>query len=205
MKRAGAIGLTGGIACGKSEVAGVLRGEGIPVYDTDTAAHALLEPGHWVYEKVAQEFGHSYVGPDGGIDRRKLGELVFNDAGQRDVLNRIMHPVIIEGMLAWLDDQLSRVEHAVVMVPLLYETGADQYVEKVLAIAADEERVIERLRNRGLTRDQSMARINSQMPLAEKTARADAVIWNNNDLPALKKSVLEIWNKQILGKEIEHE
>jgi len=198
MKRPGAIGLTGGIACGKSETAGVLRSEGIPVYDTDVAAHALLEPGHWVYEKVVQVFGRHYVRAEGGIDRRKLGELVFRDSGQREILNQIMHPVIFKAMLEWLDDQLTRVDHAVVMVPLLYETGAEKYVEKVLVIAADEERVIERLRNRGLTREEAMARINSQMPLAEKIRRADAVIWNNDDVSALRKTVVEIWKDKIL-------
>jgi len=198
MKRRGAIGLTGGIACGKSEVAGVLRDEGIPVYDTDTAAHALLEPGHWVYEKIIQEFGLEYVRPEGGIDRRKLGELVFHDSAQREKLNQIMHPVIFKTMLEWLDDQLTRVDHAVVMVPLLFETGAEKYVEKVMVIAADEQRVFERLRNRGLTREDALARINSQLPLTEKVRRADAVIWNNDDLSALKKSVVEIWNNKIL-------
>lgn len=198
MKRAGAIGLTGGIACGKSEVAGVLMAEGIPVYDTDAAAHALLEPGHWVYEKVVQEFGRAYLRAEGGIDRRKLGSLVFGDAERREALNTIMHPVIFDMMQTWLDDRLSRVDHAVAMVPLMYETGADRFVEKVLVVAADEAKVLERLRNRGLSAPEARARIASQMPLADKIARAHAVIWNNEDLPALKKSVLEIWNSKII-------
>lgn len=197
MRQKWAIGLTGGIACGKSEVAGILMAEGVPVYDTDTAAHSLLVPGHWVYEKTVQEFGLDIVNAEGIIDRRKLGARVFSDKASRDRLNGIMHPEIFRLMNEWLREQLATHDQAVAMVPLLYETGAETWFDRVIAVAAKESLVMSRLNARGLTRDEAKARIASQMPLEEKVRRADVVIWNNEDLHALRSATLKAWKDLI--------
>jgi len=203
MKNRGAIGLTGGIACGKSEVAGILRREGVPVLDTDAVAHGLLTPGHWVFEKVVQAFGREYLDHEGGINRRKLGKYIFDHDDARSELNRIMHPVILSEMEQWIKETLKNNAHAVAIVPLLFETGADELVEKVLVVAADDHRVRARLQDRGWTDEEISARIQAQLPLESKIARADSVIWNNEDLPALREATRNIWNQTILGKEKE--
>ncbi|HMP89931.1 MAG TPA: dephospho-CoA kinase [Kiritimatiellia bacterium] len=199
----GAIGLTGGFGCGKSEVAGMLRAGGIPVLDTDAMAHELLAPGHWVFEKIVHEFGRDYMNEEGGINRRKLGRYIFEDDAAREKLNRIMHPVILADMELWLNDELTRHAHAVAMVPLLFETGSDAIMNKCLVVAADDPLIYARLRQRGWTDVEISARIRSQLPVQEKIRRADGVIWNNEDLSSLRKRTWDTWNKIVLGKENE--
>jgi dephospho-CoA kinase len=201
MMQKGAIGLTGGIACGKSSVADVLKRDGIPVLDTDAIAHAMLKPDHEIFAKVVETFGREYVDDDGLIDRRKLGALVFGDAVARKKLNAIIHPEIFSVMHEWLGETLKNNRNALVVVPLLYETAVHDRFEKILVVAADMKNVVERLSRRGLTTAEAEARIASQLPLAQKVARADGVIWNNGDLSDLVAETRRIWNKIILGKE----
>jgi dephospho-CoA kinase len=201
MMKNGAIGLTGGIACGKSTVAEILQRDGIPVMDTDAVAHSLLSPDHRLFEKIVQQFGSEFVNAEGLMDRNKLGNHIFADSSEREKLNAIMHPEIFSMMHLWLNEQLAKHRYALVIVPLLYETAVENEFEKVLVVAADEKRVLDRLRNRGLTEIQARLRIQSQLPLADKMARADGVIWNNGDLTDLMIETRRIWNKTILGKE----
>lgn len=188
-----AIALTGGIACGKSEVAGILKSGGIPVIDTDAVAHSLLQPGQPVFEKVKNVFGNKCESPEGGIDRKKLGAIVFSDPEARGQLNAIMHPVIYEKVRDWLADQAK--PHAVAMIPLLYETGVAKDFEKVLVVASDEEHALRRMHARGWTDAEARARVAAQWPVAEKVRRADAVIYNNDDLEALKGETWKAWKK----------
>jgi len=201
MKQNGAIGLTGGIACGKSTVAEILQRDGIPVLDTDAVAHNLLRPDHWMFEKVIQQFGSEFVSAEGLIDRRKLGNHIFANAADRERLNAIMHPEIFSVMHRWLNEQLNKCRHALVIVPLLYEAAVEGDFEKVLVVAAEEKVVMNRMRARGLTEMQARLRIQSQLPLEDKVTRADGVIWNNGDLTSLMIETRRIWNKTILGKE----
>jgi len=199
MKREHAIALTGGLACGKSEVAGFLAGMNIPVMDTDALAHALLAPGHWLFEKVVAEFGREYVTAEGTVDRRKLGRRVFSDAEARGRLNALMHPVIYDEVFAWLDRQAGG--YAAAMVPLLFETGMEGSFGRVLVVASEEALMIRRMRTRGWTEEEARARMAAQWPLEEKVRRADAVIWNNDDLPALRQATHLAWQKITAGKE----
>ncbi|MGA1194838.1 MAG: dephospho-CoA kinase [Kiritimatiellia bacterium] len=197
----GAIALTGGIACGKSEVAGILREQGVPVLDTDAVGHKLLVPGYAAFEQVLSVFGQGILDEEGAIDRRKLGAMVFADGEARDRLNAILHPAIYHETFAWLDEQRATHRHVVAMVPLLYETGADKRFEKVIVVAADEDIMMRRMRMRGWTDDEALARMKAQMSLREKVRRADVVIWNNEDLPSLKARALEAWLEVTEGKE----
>lgn len=197
----GGIALTGGIACGKSEVAGILRAMGVPVLDTDTVGHQLLVPGHAAFEQVLSVFGSGILDTEGSIDRRKLGALVFADDEARDRLNAILHPAIYHATFVWLEEQLNHHRHAVAMVPLLYETGAEKRFEQVMVVAADEAIMLRRMRMRGWTDDEARARMKAQMSLREKVRRADTVIWNNEDLPSLKARALEAWHHVTEGKE----
>jgi dephospho-CoA kinase len=196
-----AIALTGGIACGKSEVAGILREQGVPVLDTDAVGHKLLVPGYAAFEQVLSVFGQGILDEEGAIDRRKLGAMVFADGEARDRLNAILHPAIYHETFAWIDEQRVTHRHVVAMVPLLYETGADKRFEKVIVVAADEDIMMRRMRMRGWTDDEALARMKAQMSLREKVRRADVVIWNNEDLPSLKARALEAWLEVTEGKE----
>lgn len=201
MKRDGAIALTGGIACGKSEVAGFLARLGVPVLDTDMVGHRLLEPGQDVHERVVSEFGRGILRAEGGIDRRVLGAIVFADAAARARLNAIVHPSVYHEVDRWLAGVLTGSSRAVAMIPLLFETGAEKHFESVIVVASDEDHVLSRLQARGLTHEQARQRIAAQWPVGEKVARADAVIWNNGSLADLEKETLKIWSKLEPGKE----
>lgn len=196
-----AVALTGGLACGKSEVAGILRGEGVPVIDTDALAHALLAPGHRVFEQVVATFGKYYLTEEGAIDRRKLGRLVFQDPAARATLNGLMHPAIYDEVFAWIDREHQTHAAAVAMIPLLYETGMETRFDAVIAVASDEALMIRRMLTRGWTEDDVRARMAAQWPVAEKARRAGYVIWNNEDLSALKEQVLITWRAVMEGKE----
>lgn len=193
-----AVALTGGIACGKSEVAGILRAGGVPVIDSDALAHELLVPGHRIYEQVQVAFGGEAASAEGGIDRKKLAALVFGDAGARAKLNAIMHPEIYRRIFAWLAEQSA--SHAVAMIPLLFETEAAEKFDRVLVVAADEAHAVRRMKARGWSEDEARARMAAQWPVAEKVRRADAVIYNNDDLSVLKGETWKAWKKITEGK-----
>lgn len=201
MNSAGVIGLTGGIACGKSEVAGFLSAMGVPVLDTDVVGHRLLEPDHWVYEKVVQEFGRQFVREEGGINRRALGQLVFGNEEARLKLNAIMHPEIFSETNQWVEANRIPDGYIVVVIPLLFENNAESRFEKIIVVSADEQRVMDRLQIRGYSEDEAVSRIKAQMPVEDKISRADYVIRNNGSLEELQKETERIWKTNILGKE----
>lgn len=187
------IGLTGGIACGKSEVAAILRGKGVPVLDTDAVAHALLQPGQAVFDAVIAAFGKMYLTDEGTVNRKALGTLVFGDDDARKKLNGLMHPEIYRQSAAWVIEQRATHPWVVVMIPLLFENGADHRFEKIVVVAADEAVMLKRMAARGWTEEASQARMRAQWPVAEKVRRADAVIWNNGDLEALNEATWKAW------------
>jgi len=194
------IGLTGGVGCGKSTVASILKEHGIPVLDTDVVAHELLETGNHIQEQVIAAFGETFRNGS-SVDRKKLGKLVFSDQEALKKLNAIMHPEIFRRMRQWLDQVLANNQRAVVEIPLLYETGAQRWCDKVVVVASDEPVTLQRLSRRGWSEQKARARIKAQWPLDEKVKRADAVIWNNGDLETLSLETMKIWNNMILGKE----
>ena len=202
MKRVRVIGLTGGVGCGKSTVAQIITRLGVPVLDTDAVAHELLLPGSPVLERVISEFGETYRNGN-GLDRRKLGKRVFADRKALERLNALMHPDVFQRMHQWLAETLAGHEQAVVMIPLLFETGAERWCDAVITVAADEHVVLQRLADRGWSETEARARMGAQLPLAEKVKRADAVIWNNEGLDALSQAVMKIWNTMQCGKEAE--
>lgn len=195
MKAGRTIALTGGVASGKSSVASVLEKIGVPVLDTDVIAHELLMPGHAVCDAVIDAFGRGLVKDDGSLDRRALARLVFSDALARARLNGLMHPAIYEQVFAWIAQQKPYHAAVVVVIPLLYETGMAARFDRVLVVAADEEIAIRRMLTRGWTREEAVARLAAQMPLAGKIKQADAVIWNNSDLRVLEEETLRIWSQ----------
>lgn len=170
------VGLTGSIAVGKSYVLEVLRELGCMTFDADEIAHDLILPGRAGYRPVIDAFGEAILGQRGLINRTKLGEVVFNDRSSREKLNAILHPLVIREQDRILSEtsKLHPDGIAVVDAALTIESGGYKRFDKLIVVFCDEEVQIERLMKRsGLTRDQALARISSQMPSSEKRTYAD--------------------------------
>lgn len=187
------VGLTGGIASGKSAVAEILKSENIPVVDADEVSRAVMRPGSPLFQQIVQAFGHDVLNPEGDLDRAALGEKVFSNPQALERLNGLTHPVI----WAEMQRQVSQLEEnhplVVVMVPLLLENGRQQWVDEVWVVSLPREVQKARLMARNqLTEAQAEARISAQMPLADKLKLADRVIDNSGDLSQLRRSLLQV-------------
>ena len=173
------VGLTGGIATGKSFVLGVLNELGCEVLDSDQTAREVVEPGQPAFEEIVAYFGEQVVTEDGRLDRVKLGAIVFSDAAKREKLNSIVHPKVYEAQARWLGEIDRRNPQAVAIIDaaLLVETGSYRRFDKLIVVYCEPEIQLERLMARNnLTREEAVARISSQMPSAEKLKFADFVI-----------------------------
>ncbi|HJY85393.1 MAG TPA: dephospho-CoA kinase [Candidatus Acidoferrales bacterium] len=189
------VGLTGGIACGKSTVAAMMRELGCVVFEADPLAHRLIEPGQPAYEEVIQEFGRQVCAPDGRIDRARLGQIVFADRLKLSLLNHIVHPRVAESLNRELV-ALERVEpRAVVVVEaaLIIEAGYHKRLDRLVVVWCLPEQQIERLMDprlgRGMTRQQAEQRISAQMPLDEKRRLADDEIDCSGSLEKTRRQV----------------
>jgi dephospho-CoA kinase len=172
------IGLTGGIASGKSTVAALLRERDCQVLDADVLTHELLEPGQAAYDEVVREFGPEILTPGGTVDRRALGAMVFSDSAKRARLNQIIHPRIQQIAAGWFSalDRPGGPDFAFEDAALILEAGAKRNFDRVVVCWCRPEQQIERLTTRGLTAEQAERRIASQMPIDEKRGLADEVI-----------------------------
>jgi dephospho-CoA kinase len=172
------VGLTGGIACGKSTVASLLRDLDCMVLEMDPIGHELLEPGQSAYDEIVRDFGDSILGPGDAVDRAKLGAVIFNDSAKRLRLNQILHPRILDVVQKWFA-ALARPggpEFAVVEAALIVETGFHKSLDNLIVCWCRPEQQRERLLERGLSREEAALRIAAQMPADEKRQLADEVI-----------------------------
>jgi dephospho-CoA kinase len=181
------IGLTGGIACGKSTLAEGLRARGWHVIDTDLIAKQVLEPGQETCKKVIDAFGPSILQPDQSIDRKVLGRLVFADPQLRAKLNEITHPAIRS---LWQREREERVrtyptQSLAVMIPLLFECALEPAFSAVWCVGASRRAQMTRLAARGLSEQEAADRIASQEPVADKMARANIAFWGEGTPAAL--------------------
>jgi dephospho-CoA kinase len=188
------IGLTGGIASGKSTVANMLIEKGITVIDADIIAKQAVERGMPAYRQIIDEFGEDILLENGDIDRRKLGALVFTNEQKRLALNSIVHPAVREEMLKRRDESIANQETFVVLdIPLLFESKLESLVDKIIVVSVTKELQLGRLIKRNqLTEEEALSRIRSQMPLEEKVSRADNVIDNSGTLEETKQQLEEI-------------
>ena len=172
------IGLTGGIASGKSTVAAMLRDRDCPILDADAIAHELLEPGQDAYKEVVREFGEGILVRGDAVDRSKLGAIVFADAQKRERLNQIMHPRIQQIVAEWFRrlDRPGGPDFAFEDAALILEAGAKKNFDRVVVCWCKPEQQIERLRERGVSPEDAQRRIAAQMPMDEKRRLADDVI-----------------------------
>lgn len=174
------IGLTGGIATGKSTFSALLRARGAPVVDADALARAVVAPGSATLAEIARAFGPELLQADGSLDRKRLGDRVFADPAARRRLEAITHPAIRAAMLAETL-RLAGEGHALVFydAPLLYEVGLDAVLDAVVVVWAPPELQRRRLVDRdGLSPAEADARLAAQLPVDDKAARADVVIEN---------------------------
>ncbi|MDT9756448.1 MULTISPECIES: dephospho-CoA kinase [Heyndrickxia] len=186
------IGLTGGIASGKSTVSNMLKAKGFTIVDADIAARKVVEPGEPAYEQIIEAFGEGILLEDLTIDRKKLGALIFADEALRMKLNSIVHPAVRAWMTREKDRAIENGEKTVFLdIPLLFESRLTYMVERTILVYVDEETQLKRLMARnGLSEKEAQMRIRAQMPLSEKKALADAVI-DNNGSPEETKQQLE--------------
>lgn len=172
------VALTGGIATGKSYVLDRFRALGVPCLDADELAHGVMAAGTEASSAIGARFGAEMLTPDGAVDRRRLGPVVFADRAARQDLEAIVHPAVYRAITAGLRafDLTERPPLAVVDIPLLYETGRHQDFDRVVATLCPRSTQIERLMARGLTEADAELRLAAQMPAEEKAARAHHVI-----------------------------
>ncbi len=185
------IGLTGGIATGKSTVAKVLHRKGVAVINSDELTHQAMVPGEPGYDRVITEFGSKVLSPDGKVNRRLLGEIVFKDRAARKKMEGIIHPIVIRGIRQELKHYSKGGARIVLVeVPLLFEVGLMDLFDYIWVVSSSYERQLQRLMERDrLTEAEAKQRIATQMSLEEKEKRADAVIKNDNGLDLLEEQV----------------
>jgi dephospho-CoA kinase len=189
------VGLTGGIGCGKSTVASMMRELGCHVFDADQIARQVVEPGQPAYDEIVREFSREILLPDGALDRAQIAAIVFGDPARLARLNAIVHPWV----LAQHDRDLERLERddpagiGVVEAPLLMESGYYKRLQRVILAVCTPEQQIERLTDprsgRGMTREQAEARIAAQMSLAEKRRLATDEIDCSGTLEETRRQV----------------
>ena len=194
MKR---VGLTGGIATGKSHVRAVFEALGVPTIDADVLAHKAVAPGSAAFEAVKARFGPSVLDSAGGLDRRKLGSVVFADPQARKDLEGIIHPEVVEAIDRWFSSLDARVHpFAIADVPLLYEASRERDYDVVIVTACELPTQIRRVMARdGISEGEAKQRIAAQLPIEEKVRRADHVIGTDGLLASTNAQVHEVYKR----------
>jgi dephospho-CoA kinase len=191
------LGLTGGIASGKSAVAAMLREMGFAVLDADSLAHKLIEPGQPAYDEVLQEFGQSVLAPGGRVDRAKVSAIVFNDRAKLKRLNAIVHPRVAEIVLhQFVEWQRSGMRDAAfVEAALLIESGIHKNLDGLVVAWCHPDQQLERLLTRGLSEAEARRRIAAQLPVEEKLRLATEKIDCSGSLEETRRQVQALATK----------
>ncbi len=192
------VGLTGGIATGKSTVGAMFVELGCHLIESDQIAHQLFEPGQAVHAAVVKQFGNRVLALDGTIDRQILGDIVFKDPKARAKLNSLVHPAIIQRQQEWLKDMEAQDPHGIAIVDaaLMIEVGTYKNYDKVIVVTCSPEIQRERLRARSaLSEEKIESRIRSQMPNEEKTKYADFVIDNSGSVESTRVQVETVYQQ----------
>jgi dephospho-CoA kinase len=196
------IGLTGGIGTGKSEVASILEDLGAVIINADQVGHRAYSPHTEAWNEVVKAFGEGILQPNGEIDRKQLGAIVFGDPGQLARLNQIMHP----RMARLVSEEIEKLREegaaaVVVEAAVLIEAGWDELVDEVWTTESPEETVVDRLMTRnGLNRAEVVKRVQAQMSSEARSARSQVVVGNSADLAGLKNTVRNLWETRVKGK-----
>lgn len=195
------VGLTGGIACGKSTVAKMFAQFGAHVVDADALVHELYRPGQEVYLELARRFGPEIVKPDGEIDRARLAALAF-DGGRVEELNKIVHPAVVRRQEQWMREISAKDPQAVVMVEaaLIFEAGAHGRFDKIIVVTCNPAQKVERMARRaGLSEPEARAEVErrsrAQLPDAEKMRRADFIIDNSGPVEITRHQARSVYSE----------
>lgn len=193
------IGLTGGIATGKSTVSRMLEARGVRIVDADLIARDVMNPGQPLLAAVAKRFGPEFLLPEGGLDRRRMAEHIFKRPEERQALNAIVHPAIRAEIRSQVDAAEAADPNSIVAadIPLLYESGLEELYDKVVVVYVPRSVQLERLALRdGLSPEQAEGRLNAQWDIEDKKNRADYVIDNSRSPEETERQVealLELW------------
>ena len=183
------VGLTGGIASGKTTISDLFAKRGVPIIDTDIISRALLEPGELAFDQVCAHFGDKILGADGRIDRGRLREIVFSQANEKSWLETMLHPLIYQRSLDAIRTH-SRAAYVLVVVPLLFETNFQSLVDRILVVDCPAEEQIERLIKRdGIAASLAQKMLAQQLDNAQRVARAHDIIDNRNSSADLEAQV----------------
>jgi dephospho-CoA kinase len=189
MKR---VGLTGGIATGKTVVGAEFERLGVPTIDADVVARDVVAPGTPALALILARFGPGVLDADGALDRRKLGSIVFADEAARHDLEQIVHPAVKAAIDLWLDSMSATHNVAVAVIPLLYETGRERDFDVVITTACSPDEQLRRVMTRdSLNELQAKQRIVAQLSTEEKVRRADYAIWTDGTYENTKRQVVE--------------
>ena len=190
------IGLTGSIATGKSTVANMLREYDLPIVDADVIAREVVAPGTKTLAQIADVFGPETIAEDGTMDRAYIGQQIFHNSDKRDQLNAIIHPAIRAEMIAQRDAYVAEGKHVIMDIPLLFGSKLQHYVDRILVVAVSSDVQLARLMERNsFSEEEARARIGSQIPIAEKIAGADAVLYNDGTLDETKAQLQGVLTK----------
>ena len=184
------IGITGGLATGKTTVADMFVQKGAVKIDADRIAHGLLKEDQKIRDKVIDAFGEGIL-TGGKIDRKKLANIVFKDKDKLKKLTNILHPRIIENIKERIEKEGDKI--IVIDAPLLMEAGLEEMMDVIIVVKAERHTQIKRAVNRGISEEEAEAIIKNQMPLSEKIKKADYVIDNEEKMEKIKEGVERIW------------
>lgn len=188
------IGLTGGIASGKSTVTNMLKEKGIPVCDVDVVAKEVIAKGSVGLQQLVLEFGEALLTPQKTLDRHTLATMIFSDATLRKRVDAILHPLILEKVNIWVAQQTAPV--VVVDMPLLFEVGYDKQVDVTVVVYVDSVTQLERLMKRnGYTKEEAQQRIDAQLSIQEKVKKATYVIDNTQTIAQTQQQLQQILEK----------
>ena len=190
------VGLTGGIGCGKTTVASIFEELKTPVIDADEIAHQLVAIEQPALAQIQQEFGTGVLNPDGSLNRKKLGELVFSDPKQKQKLEAILHPLVYQSIQAELKqlNQLNK-PYCIICIPLLFETNMTSFVDRILVVDCPVETQIERVRKRdNMTMERIQSIIDSQVSRDYRKAQANDLIDNSKTNDRLAEEVKKLHN-----------
>lgn len=191
------LGLTGGIATGKSTADEFFKKQNIPIIDSDKIAYKIMDIGKPAYQKVKLIFGDEFLNEDKSINRKKLGHLVFSDSKELKKLNDITHPLIYQEIQEKIQVEKNKKTPLVIVdAPVLFESGGQKYCDATLVITLPLDVQLKRLMARNnLTKNEAMNRINSQMPLTQKEKLATYVVDNTGTIKELENNLAKILKK----------
>jgi len=198
------IGLTGGIACGKSIVSHYFEQLGIPIIDTDIIAKQLVEPGQTALTEITQLFGKNIVDENNNLKRKQLRNVIFKSLEKRQQLETILHPKIQVRVLEKLtlinnENKNNKIPYCIIVIPLLFETKSNYPIDRILLVNCSEQQQIKRTMLRdNITQDQSQAIIRNQVSRAERLNKSDDIIENNVDLDSCYTQLNQIHQKYLM-------